>query len=758
MKNRFPAWTLLCVSLLFSCKGTDALQTTVWPVVGYYEGTELREKLELELKNGAKAADANGAEWELTVDRSTVKERSGATDYKLTWKLLKGEAKSVAVGVEFPFGEWSPENFVFVPSAVYDGNRFAVKDIPYPPYWYDPAEWRKDMPTTTTVQPTLGLDDGPGKIELTTGSASTPLMAFHSPSKKMGWIVQTTQGSRLGDYGLFIEENKGRTAANFGITAPAVREKRAAGAGFAPSGDQAADWKAGDELTIHLRVYAFPAEHRKDMLNYFVGVRKDMNPCERHEELPFSEAWKLVDNLYQEGRWDEDIHMYWLSQPGNPNASWNFIWQLGWVGGGQNTLAFLLQGSERDRQRAMQNIEVIFDKSQASSGFFNGYGNGKEFVGFGYGEPLKHNEAFVRSQGDWLYMAQRQFDVIESQGGTIPAGWKPSLQKLADAFARLWEKEGQFGQFVDVQTGELCIGGSTAGAVVPAGLALASKTYGNERYLEIAREAARKYHADFVLKGYTTGGPGEILSTPDSESAFALFETYAVLHEVTGEREWLDYAADLLPVCASWAVSYDYRFPAESAMGRIDARSCGSIWASVANKHSAPGICTWSGDALLKYYRATGDARALELLTDIAHGLPQYISRTDRPIGSMPPGGSCERVNLSDWEGKGSVGGNIFASCSWTEAASALTVTQLPGVYLQTDRGVMAVLDNISGEVLENADGKMRVRFSNPTKFPADVKIFAETADQAGESKARFDVSEMQTIHLEPGEVMEMAF
>lgn len=65
----------------------------------------------------------------------------------------------------------------------------------------------------------------------------------------------------------------------------------------------------------------------------------------------------------------------------------------------------------------------------------------------------------------------------------------------------------------------------------------------------------------------------------------------------------------------------------------------GSVWDSVANKHSAPGICTWSGHSLLKYYRATGDEQALALLTDIAHGLPQYISREECPIGNMPPGG-----------------------------------------------------------------------------------------------------------------------
>ena len=125
------------------------------------------------------------------------------------------------------------DNYVFVPASVYDGNRFAVKNIGYPPYWYEKSEWRKDMPTTTTVQPTLGLEgSGATKIELTTGNASTPLMAFFSPVKKQAWMVQTTQGNRLGNHGMLIAENETKTESTFTITSPAMREKRGFGCRF----------------------------------------------------------------------------------------------------------------------------------------------------------------------------------------------------------------------------------------------------------------------------------------------------------------------------------------------------------------------------------------------------------------------------------------------------------------------------------------------------------------------------------------------
>ena len=192
-------------------------------------------------------------------------------------------------------------------------------------------------------------------------------------------------------------------------------------------------------------------------------------------------------------------------------------------------------------------------------------------------------------------------------------------------------------------------------------------------------------------------------------------------------------------------------------MGKINAHATGSVWASVANKHSAPGICTWSGNSLMKYYRATGDRRALTLLEDIAHGLPQYVCHEQGQIGKMPWGGICERVNLSDWEGKREIGGQIFDSCSWTEVAAMLTVTQIPGIYVQTDKGDVTVFDNVEVEKSLSDDGRLTLKITNPTSYPADVTIYAETSAQAKTTPFPTDVTGMKSVHVNPGETEVVA-
>jgi hypothetical protein len=178
----------------------------------------------------------------------------------------------------------------------------------------------------------------------------------------------------------------------------------------------------------------------------------------------------------------------------------------------------------------------------------------------------------------------------------------------------------------------------------------------------------------------------------------------------------------------------------------------------VQNKHSAPGICTWSGDSLLKYYRATGDRFALELLADIAHGITQYISRADRPVGTMKHGGICERVNLSDWEGAENVGGHIFDSCSWCETAALLTVTQIPGLYVRPDLGEWTVFDHVTAEQLPSAPGTLKLKITNPTRFPAEVRILSETAADRQRPLPALTDNRIRIIRLDAGASMETLF
>jgi len=278
----------------------------------------------------------------------------------------------------------------------------------------------------------------------------------------------------------------------------------------------------------------------------------------------------------------------------------------------------------------------------------------------------------------------------------VPDKFIEGTKKLADLFVKLWKTYGQFGQFIDCETGEIAAGGSTSGAIVPAGLVGAYKFFGNEEYLEVAKSGAEMMYKRDALNGYTTGGPGEILQCPDSESAFALLESLVVLYDATKDKKWLEYSEFMAHQCSSWTVSYNYKFPKESEFNRLDMKTVGSIFANAQNKHSAPGICTLSGNSLYKLYKWTGNEMYKELHDDIALTISQYMSTNKRPIYSwdvpkdviliqddtataerekLPQGFICERVNMSDWETYRCIGGVFNGSC-WCETSNLLTIAE----------------------------------------------------------------------------------
>lgn len=228
------------------------------------------------------------------------------------------------------------------------------------------------------------------------------------------------------------------------------------------------------------------------------------------------------------------------------------MWQLGWVGGGMSSYALMKLGGELQWERGISTLEHIFH-TQTESGLFvdscdsSGNLDSDEANTFGKWH-------FIRRSGDTLYFLIKHFRLMQERNKEIPEHFLTGTRKLADALVKLWKQYGQFGQFVNRETGEIIVGGSAAGAMIPGALAAAYQFFSETSYLKTAEESGEMFWQKFAQNGYTTGGPGEILQCPDSESAFALLESYVTLYEVTREEKWLEYSVFMANFCSSWVV------------------------------------------------------------------------------------------------------------------------------------------------------------------------------------------------------------
>lgn len=248
--------------------------------------------------------------------------------------------------------------------------------------------------------------------------------------------------------------------------------------------------------------------------------------------------------------------------------------------------------------------------------------------------------------------------------------------------------------------------------------------------MKTAIEIGDHYYTIYTQKGLTCGGPGDAMQNFDSESGYALVESYFALYEATENKKWLQAAEDAAKQFSTWVMSYNFEFPETSTYGKLDIEAVGAVFANTQNTHGSPGICTHSGLALFKLYRATGDTFYLDLLNDITHAIPQCLAHPQRKMPGVKDGWINERINTTDWlEG---IGEMMYGS-TWAETSLMLTYIQIPGLYVAPDKSEFVCFDNLEVKKIEENQNEIVLRINNPTKMDACTRIFTETTEEQSE-------------------------
>jgi hypothetical protein len=364
--------------------------------------------------------------------------------------------------------------------------------------------------------------------------------------------------------------------------------------------------------------------------------------------------------------------------------------------------------------------------------------------------------AMVRKNCDALLWFIKHFMLLKEQGyaSSIKSEWEKAARQLAEAFVATWKKYGQFGQYIDPDTGEIAVFNSTAGAIASASLALASEYFNEKQFLKVALEAADYYYnRDVVKQGLTGGHCGDISQDADSESCFGFLESLMAMYHYTGDEQWLQKAKVQAALCSTWAISYDIKFPETSQIAKLQSNMAGAVWASIQNKHAAPGICTSSGDYLFKLYRATGDPLYADLIRDIQHAHTEAVDMPGHRTTNYGFGTSMERIQPSDAEGRGSIGNYIHTRNSWTETNGMLMDLEIPGIYLKTDKNELFVFDHVEAKVVKHSKDETVVSLANKTPYDARVAIFAETSTQAKKPMSFVAFTHWPKVALQSGEI-----
>ena len=568
------------------------------------------------------------------------------------------------------FTEYSDDMYIFMPSCAYNGNKANRLYRPYPPM-YNADEMGVDCEPTINAVPALNKD-GSGEIEVTSGDMAVPCVGVFCPESKTAFLLYTRQQVMGRNIGFSATKNK------ISVLFPSNRKNPYRFNKELPKLIDAGIFvRKGEKVTSDIKLFEFKCESINDFFTEFFKTRKCLMSDERVPNMYTQKLWNIMEKSFNDKNWSGK---YYCTRP---NQYAKYRWAAGWCGGGMHTFPLMSFGGEETIERAKITLDYIVS-IQSDSGFYLSTDPDGNYVDENFGEECMKGAHLVRKTGDMLWMWFKHFKVC-----TPKSEWEESAKKCADAFVKLYETHGKFGQFVNGKTGEMIIGSSCAGASAIGGLVKAAEYFGEDKYLEIAKLAGEMYYNEHISKGVSTGGPGEALCANDSESIFAFIDSFIALYENTKDEKWLNYAKAATHIASSWVVTYKYVFPVNSEFGKLGINTVGSVFANVQNKHSAPGICTSSGDSIYKLYLYTKDEMYLELIKDIASFIPQCVSTNEKTIHAnlsinpyedydkpYPEGFINERVNMSDWQGFEGVGQVFYASC-WCETSLLLTFAEL---------------------------------------------------------------------------------
>jgi hypothetical protein len=724
-------------------------------------------------KSGVWEAEAGGAIWEGCV--AIHEEGPGHLSAEFTARVIEGTAREVAAGILLEDPGWSPDAYVLIPGAVYAGNRFVCEPHGYPPPESGPLPGEDRRNLRIIDLPRLNRDPGPSHLDQLSIDAATPALGIYYPERRKGLLMLTQQATEHGPFNYEILESGDRSTARILVGTPGIRHDRyysiryrEPGGYVSPSTDRTVDIEEGECIQFPLQLYWFDCGSAQELFDRLFELRSSCftDPLLK-KEIPFSAVWDIIERKQNATNWRESMNLYQTSILGKrepPPAA--LLFQSGWCGGMISTYPLLQEGTEQSIERSLRSLEFFFT-GLGPAGFFYPYYDGTRWTwdpGHKRAEDVRPT-TLTRRVGDILYFLLRQLMLLRERGVTsaIQPHWERACKRNAEAILELWRKYGELGQYIHLETGEITVRGTTSGALVPAALVLAADYFAEPEFLQTAEAIGEFYRVHDLADGLCTGGPGDAMQAPDSESPFELLESFMLLHETTGERKWLQAARDAAVQGASWAMSYDYRFPEGTALAEIGAQSRGAFLANAQNKTAVPGICTLSGQGLLRLYRKTGDRRFLDFLRETCHTIPQYMGRSDKripcafsggnPYDHQPEGWICERVNVTQW---GEPIGELFAYTTWCEVAMMLVRADIPSIYVDLDSGLIVDFDHVHAAWADDFPGRNALRIENPTPFPARVRVLVEDAAARSQPLPVNAGATWQEVNVAPGEPVSL--
>jgi len=276
-------------------------------------------------------------------------------------------------------------------------------------------------------------------------------------------------------------------------------------------------------------------------------------------------------------RWDEFECMY-VRRP---------EFQIGWVGQNASLSCTLLgeylkTGDTDARDKALSVLDSWVKHASLPAGVFyvdlvcppdriDSRPNGNI--------PLELDACNLGTGATYMFKAGR---LCEKAGIDRPEYTRMALN-FCDFAVRAQQPSGEFAKsyFLD---GSINSAHGSVGAFMILPLLDAFDLTGEQKYMDCALKAFAFYNDEFQKNGYTTAGALDS-NCIDKESAAPLLRAAIRLHDMTGDKQYVDWAVDIAYYLNTWMWHYTMTFPQDTLLEKIGYDTFGGT--SVSAAHNA---------------------------------------------------------------------------------------------------------------------------------------------------------------------------
>ncbi len=321
---------------------------------------------------------------------------------------------------------------------------------------------------------------------------------------------------------------------------------------------------------------------------------------EYHKTL--QQAARALMDQFVKTNWSERFQNYTNMECHLPQddrlQSWRQLAEIGWTGGGILAYPFMLarevlqlpENYFEGRLSPEQILDEIVSVYHEESGFFcdvarpgwNPAWEESPVNGWWTGMKLAYDCHCAYTNGSAVFYMLK----ILCTFGRTRRDWEEAALKVLETVLSLQREDGSFGYTYRYDRKEVLDWDGFAGCWFAAALPYAYELTGEKRYLEAAGKAL-DFYAGYVKALNCYGTPMDTWKSVDEEGNLAFIRVSRMMHQLTGEKKYLDY----LELGARYQYLWQYGFcakPQYKPLKDSGWNSCGASVTSVSNPHTHP--------------------------------------------------------------------------------------------------------------------------------------------------------------------------